>query len=331
MKILHILFLTHLLVQPLLASHLEDNPMERYCKSLPLINLEDNLDLPQAILQYAQILGGGKPLEAMGQEKVLSQISQSIANDTPLNFVILGFPEKSSNTESKSISGQFDLADLLGLVTLEHLCQEIEKIYGRGAQVHIVCDEPYLNEMSQYMYEKVGVTMIPDKSTYHATLAKCLSSNHFTYISLADSLASDYHALNIVKNDKKPADGLIKFISKEIQTSELRAAKVTNKQRASLAKDMALIYERGVEKLRYLIDHHPQLGSMVRLSVHGDGHKLHMNLIHNSAGTPWHGVVEVDAFGHFTLTTTEQAKKSESLVQSFNFNGDSMAYVSHAN
>ena len=327
MKILHALFLTLFSIQPLRATPEELSLIDQYKQSLPLLVLDENKSIPESILQYVQILGGGKPLDDDGHAMVLSQITKSYEQNLPIKFVILGFPEKSANTVSKSLAGQFDLADLLGLSTLSHLCSEIEKIYHPGAHISIVCDEPYLGEMSDYLKAKVGIPLIPQESTYHEVLKKCLESPPFKHLELIDSTAKDYQALTLDNGAKIPADGLIKFISHEIQTPALKDAKVTNKQRAALAREMAEIYEKGVEKLRYLVENHPQLGSMIRLSVHGDGKKLHMNLIHGCPGTPWHGVVELDPFGRFHLTSMEKAQKSGAKPQSYLFNGQPMGYV----
>jgi hypothetical protein len=94
-----------------------------------------------------------------------------------LQFILCGFSARSTNTETKVLSLSIDLGELVGLLSLYHLCKEIEIVYPPGAQVVLYTQEPFLYCMSALVQEKLGEPLYQDGAIkqYQRQLAHLVS------------------------------------------------------------------------------------------------------------------------------------------------------------
>ncbi len=121
-----------------------------YKRTLPKLEI-DGPDLPLVrannIVDYLQLLGGGGPLNSEARGAYIDYILGKLSADEPIQFVILGFPCKSTNVGKKVLSQRFDMGDYLGLIRLEHIAEQIQEFVGVPCEVHIINKEPYIPEM----------------------------------------------------------------------------------------------------------------------------------------------------------------------------------------
>ncbi len=93
---------------------------------------------------------------------------------TPLQFLLIGFPSKSTNKEKKVIGDHIDLGEYAALCTLDYICNQIATLYPPGAHITLISDGiPY-----------ASVLEIDDAAveTYAAEM-KNLIANHFHHLS----------------------------------------------------------------------------------------------------------------------------------------------------
>ena len=86
-----------------------------------------------------------------GVEVLAKKIAGYVAKNEPIKLILLGFPTKSAKNETKVIGSQVDLAELLGLLTLNHICQEINSVYEPGTQLTIFTREPFIYQMNNIL------------------------------------------------------------------------------------------------------------------------------------------------------------------------------------
>lgn len=83
--------------------------------------------------------------ESVGYEATVAfKIKHFYASETPISMLLPAFPWKNPNP-NKVLSFNPDLGEELGLARLNHLCEEIEKVYQYGAYVTLVADGPVYN------------------------------------------------------------------------------------------------------------------------------------------------------------------------------------------
>lgn len=112
-----------------------DELISHYKSTLPTM---DKVLSPERIVSFLQLFSQKEDVE--GVEELVEKTRQLMEKNTPLHFVLPGFPFKSFN-ETKVISpGEIDLAEVLALATLDHLCHEIESVYDAGACVTLIPD-----------------------------------------------------------------------------------------------------------------------------------------------------------------------------------------------
>lgn len=78
---------------------------------------------------------------------VATKIRQFHDAGQPLSLLLPAFPWKNPNTD-KTLSRQPDLGEELGLARLDHLCEELGKVYPYGAVLTLVSDFPVYNGMN---------------------------------------------------------------------------------------------------------------------------------------------------------------------------------------
>ena len=82
---------------------------------------------------------------ATGYEAIVaSKIKEFHAVRRPISMLLPAFPWKNPNTD-KVLSLHPDLGEELSLARLNHLCEEIEKVYSYGASITLVADGPVYN------------------------------------------------------------------------------------------------------------------------------------------------------------------------------------------
>lgn len=80
-------------------------------------------------------------------ESVPEKLKVNITANQLITMVLPAFPWKSPN-QDKVLGYGADLGEEMGLAKLNHLCEEISKVYPYGARLILICDGPVYNGMS---------------------------------------------------------------------------------------------------------------------------------------------------------------------------------------
>ncbi|KAJ5788033.1 Pyoverdine biosynthesis [Penicillium paradoxum] len=106
-------------------------------------------------------------------ESVPEKLKVNITANHPITMILPAFPWKNPNKD-KVLGDGADLGEGMGLAKLNHLCEEISKIYPYGARLILICDGPVYNDL-------VGV---PDDEYYDygMELRQMAQEKHFSSI-----------------------------------------------------------------------------------------------------------------------------------------------------
>lgn len=285
-----------------------------YVKDFPKIG-EVNAEIDEQIITYLLKLGDNKLFNSDSSKIYTEQINAVVKACKPMQFLILGFPCKSKNTDTKVISDSFDLADYLGLVTLQKITEEISSIYLPGCKITIYNKEPYIEKMGLIAFDKLNINPYPRSciDEYETILKKLIQK--FSNLSLAKDLSKEYNQgyeeflvssdsqvteelppleiVNFYKNDLNTID-INNNISCIIQEKENKKASKNSieKYRMNISRLLAQERQRGTKILREIV--RKNYIDYIRLSIRGDETKIGINLIYGSTRTPWHMSLLVD-------------------------------------
>jgi pyoverdine/dityrosine biosynthesis protein Dit1 len=251
----------------------------------------------------------------------VEKVSRIVELGDPLEFVLPAFPAKSPSPR-KVIGRLPDMAEVLALGFLQHICDEIEQIYPPGARVLIGSDGRVFSDL-------VGITD-QDVSRYHRQLA-------------AEIARLGAHSLRIFSMDElfETADfdrmraELVEHYALPLQVLEQRS-RADERQRAQWCGIQRFLFEDRVgldptksrsqvrkecgERAHRVIQRSGAWGrligerfpSAVRLSIHPQpAHcdKIGIRLAETDEGwlTPWHGVAVKSEAG-FRLMHRQEAE-----------------------
>jgi hypothetical protein len=237
-----------------------------------------------------------------------------ISADEPIQFVILGFPCKSTNVDKKVLSQRFDMGDYLGLMRLEHIAEQIQEFVRVPCEVHIINKEPYLPEIFKAIRVDLGLDMeLLNSAEYEAAFLQLLGTcphlrcgADLTEEYLKQKKKEVYHTEKAQAQIVADAEGSKRFFTAELEYSVVNAVlngkgKVSKnaleKERKRLGLLMSGVYQLGVTVFRDVVRTHGLYGSMFRLSVHGDETKVGINFASQpgidcvNTCVPWHSAL----------------------------------------
>lgn len=267
-----------------------------YRKSLPKMLTPGDAIQPEAkaetVVKFLHTMGGGDPLNAAARALYINHLVSCMTNHTPIQFVILGFPCKSTNVGKKVLSQKFDMADYLGLVRLEHIAEQIHAFIGVPCAIHIIHKEPYIPEMFTAV-ERALDTRLLNSGEYEAAFLRLLETcphlhcgGNLTREYLTEKTKEIYHT-EAAKVPIVAAAGELKgFFAGELDCRAVNAIlegkgadskNKLDKERKKLGLLMSEVYQLGVTVFRDMVRTHGLYGRMLRLSVHGDETKVGIN------------------------------------------------------
>ncbi|OQD64464.1 hypothetical protein PENPOL_c007G07631 [Penicillium polonicum] len=133
-------------------------------------------------------------------ESVSEKLKVNITANQPITMVLPAFPWKSPN-QDKVLGYGADLGEEMGLAKLNHLCEEISKVYPYGARLILICDGPVYNDL-------VGV---PDDEYYDygTELRKIAQKKHFSCIQFTRLM----NLLGLGDGEKIPKADYLRLVS----------------------------------------------------------------------------------------------------------------------
>lgn len=329
-----------------------------YQASLPSITPTGDIakDICGFLLEFNTLKGQ----EVNGQQLLIEKINQQIETLGPIKMLLLGFPFKSTNHDYKCISHHADMAEYLGLITLQYIADQIKTIYEPSIQITIISDGLAYHTDIDESFENI--------LQYHQdlmTLIKEFPSINFIGWKINEGIKNPMDLVHkvaliqtpITQESMETKSDLQKFVQKEFQSTTWdnfflnqatqECGHLTGKpkqiQQAILTKKNSLKKEKvhkSVEDLStgsmkfgtFVTQEFPNYNHYIRLSVHPhkDVHKkLGISLIHGDKGTPWHNAMVLKngrwEFLDKKLKTSPQIEASK--IQKHDLKGISLFYI----
>jgi pyoverdine/dityrosine biosynthesis protein Dit1 len=316
----------------------------KYLEKLPKLESgkEDDLNIQaKKIAHFIQAFDTHQQIMSEEKERVQKIIENQLKRNEPIHLTIVGFSCKSSNVDVKVLASSFDLADYMGLCTLNYITQSIRHIYSPGAKITIVSSEPHLLEINKKVEEKLKVPMIFPESIekYQSALKKCLK--HFPDLALGKDLTQAYGKMKDTPQNFEQEEGellqkIAIFFQEELKTDHIKKAfmkqenlvELSNgaffKKLKPLSQTIAEVYLKGVKEFRTLLCKETSENT-IRFSIHGDKNKIGINLIYGSKGAPWHNLVRVHKDGIELLSKKKASEKGE--IQVLKMDDMEMQYI----
>jgi pyoverdine/dityrosine biosynthesis protein Dit1 len=227
-----------------------------------------------------------------GADGLVDKILSYMLNQRRIILSLPAFPFKSLNAERKVLSQQADMAEFVGILTLNHICCEIGIIYAPGARIHIFSDG--------LAFREVLPITADEYHAYKASLIKLIApfSERLHFITPSEH---DYRLFLLMDKDipvqmnpDKIAPMTI-FAREEMKCSRYMKWKDTRPISAEILGFLLALHSEMYQ--RFLKKTIPGYEKMIRLSVHpyeDISQKWGISLIYGSMGTPWHNVLVMD-------------------------------------
>ncbi len=337
-----------------------------YVEAFPKIG-EANPEITDQIITYLLKLGDNKLFNQDSSNRYREQINAIIEAGEPMKLLILGFPCKSKNTDTKVISDSFDLADYLGLVTLQKITEEITSIYSPGCRITIYNKEPYIEKMGLIAFANLNINPYPrDCIEEYETILKKLIQK-FPNLILAEDFSEEYEKEYktilekliqefpyliwakyfpkeaIIFKELVPSD-IVVFYKNDLDTIQIKnkiesilkdsnvnkkiSKNMISKHQIEIAKMLTIEREIGTKVLREIVNNN--YNDYVRLSIRGDETKIGINLIYGSTRTPWHMSLLVESKSTKLVDRAKLEKeksKSPYVLNAIHVDGIELKYI----
>jgi pyoverdine/dityrosine biosynthesis protein Dit1 len=265
---------------------------------------------PTPIDQYQQT---GK---AILEQKIMSYV----ANNETINFVMLGFPFKSTNSRDKVLGILPDKAEEVTLMNFQQFNEQIKTVYPPGVNITMVSDGYVFNDIL-YVHDKL-VEAYQDVSMDMGRDAPMTWYNLQDFYS-GRSLANKREKLIShfgVTPEKLEQDilmnpdvnylyrGMIRFMDEELADKPYDSGNQLHKAAKKLAREMMFRNEAYSNLVRKEFPQH------IRLSMHpsvNNGAKYSFQLIPGGMHSAWHCTVVESSGKYFTM------HKKDALAQGY--------------
>lgn len=254
--------------------------------------------------------------ETMGKQILSDKIESFVASNRTIEFVMLGFPFKSTNTRDKVIGALPDLGEELALHTFAKFNSDIAQVYSPGVSISIASDGYIFND----------ILNVPDRTVdEYAEITADLSGNApMKWFSLRNFYGMKNGREKIMQHFAPSAQkleeeillnpdvnilyrGMSRFMEEELADKDFPSKNQRHVAAKRLAREMMLRNEAWSGLVNKEFDSH------IRLSIHpsvNSGKKYSFQLIAGSQYTPWHSAPYVDAHGQ-----THMLHKKDAIAQ----------------
>lgn len=250
------------------------------------------------------------------------KIQQAMLEQKPLTLILPAFPAKSANRR-KTLSEKPDRGEILGLINLNQLCQNMQKIYQPGVKLIICSDGRVFNDLVLVhdahvdVYQQGILHIIKDHQLSHLTIFSLdnIYPSH-NYASMRALLMQQYgQPLAELKQQisenpqlRYQFNGMHRFIVED--QSELKRELSKSQLRRAAKETTYEVIRRSNAWSRLLAAYFPQA---LRLSIHPQpcgSEKTGIQFLptDNRWSTPWHNVLLKNAQG-WQLVKREEAER----------------------
>ncbi len=255
-----------------------------------------------------------------GKAKLTEKIGKRIATGKPIQYILLAFPQKSDDSEKRVLAPVADVADFVGLLTLNNIAEQTKAVYAPGAEIMLYTREVQLDQANEITRAELGIPIFPeeDRVNYQRQLRDLIKHAGLATIKVCDidGIEDIYKRVEPTTAATPLSSGMRAFYQGLLDTKRLRdgarttlAKKMTMRKASagaqqhlqSVATKVALCMNKGAQTMRTILQNYvPEYDTCVRLSVRApeDGDissKIGINLVHGSqGGVPWINVLVVD-------------------------------------
>lgn len=239
----------------------------------------------------------------VGHEQAIKSIAYFVERGEPLQFILVGFPFKSGNTEKKVLGHLPDMAERRSLEYLQAMLDNIKQAYAPGARIEIFCDGvPFAKILGISIahvleYERALKTIAQDLSGITIIGSDEMMQRHGLQstpdiIAFFDRFSPTDEQVRKDLKEKSLPTVLLQRISDELDYTQGR----TLRAKIGLEEIVTQLISRE-ERLRSYIATTFTAPHYIRLSVHFTpdvSKKFGVRLSPASAVTPYHGVMVQD-------------------------------------
>lgn len=258
-----------------------------------LTTLFQHFMMPRTEIDQFDVVG--KPIL---EQKMMGFIGRNL----PIEFVMLGFPFKSTNTRDKVLGVLPDMGEQLTIENFKRFNNSISEVYSPGVKINVVSDGLIFNdllgveEMVVEEYKERSLDMAKDlpfnildlKDFYSTNLdtarAKVMGEFGFSEERLASEILINPDTNWLYK-------GMIRFMEQELATKTFPSSNQQHKAAKKLAKDMMLRNEAYSALVR------KEFKDEIRISMHpsvNNGSKFSFDLIPGGHHSAWHCSIVMD-------------------------------------
>ena len=115
------------------------------------------------LCEFANTRGGSVRLTDIDtlENKILKQIE----NNAPVECILVGFPAKSCNDETKVLQSKtIDMAECAGLLTLYHMCKEVDSVYQPGMTVGLWSREAHIYSLNKIAEQYLSIPLFDENN-----------------------------------------------------------------------------------------------------------------------------------------------------------------------
>lgn len=265
---------------------------------------------PTPLDEYAQV----------GKEILAKKIDQFVTNKRQIDFVMLGYPMKSSNDRDKVIGKLPDLAEEVSMTNFANFNTQVKQIYDPGVRVNIVSDGFVFNDLLEITDKTVQEYQ--EVSTDMGKVAPMTWHNIQDFYPKIGSLASmreklmgDFGVTDQELERRILMDqdvnflyrGMIRFMSEELAIKSWPSGNQLQKAAKILTRNMMARNEAYSNLVK------DQFSSYIRLSMHpsiNNGAKYSFKMIPGEKAfrSPWHCALYIDQEGQYNTIHKKEAE-----------------------
>jgi pyoverdine/dityrosine biosynthesis protein Dit1 len=260
-------------------------------------------DIVRLFEKYRMMPTAIDEFEQTGKQVFVDKVHDFVKNNQVIEFVMLGFPFKSTNVRDKVISDVPDLGEKMSIDTFKSFTSEINAIYATGAKISIMSDGLIFNDVLEvrdqivHAYKEIcmdlakGVSFdILDLNDFYtrgsldSKRSMLMGEFGINYEQLQERILFDADTNHLYS-------GMIRFMREELAMKSFPSSNQLQIAAKKLTKEMMLRNEAYSNLVRKLYQ------KAIRLSMHpsvNNGSKFSFQMIPNTNHSAWHSAIAID-------------------------------------
>ena len=246
--------------------------------------------------------------ESVGKPILADRIDKFVSTKHPIEFVMLGFPFKSTNDRDKVIGKLPDFGEQLTVENFGRFNDVIKSVYEPGIRISMASDGYVFNDILGVDDKTVSAYQEVSADMARGVPIQFYNLNDFYSGESIDSKRDRLMSQMALTPEKLSAEillnpdvnflyrGMIKFMEQELAIKNFPSRNQLQKAAKALTREMMMRNEAYSNLIRH------EFAGHIRLSMHpsvNNGQKYSFQLINspNAHMSPWHCAIAVDPAG----------------------------------